>query len=209
MKKLIVALIVRVIFTSVLASQVQAVEYDYRVESAVTIALTAYIQDDETCKDTETKETCSAKVLKQKITNQNIIDTIGEYNDILFSKKAVLIYLPDQEQFVVRDGGMEYEVDDIGIYFDEDYYACAYTWTENYDKETYKGTGTCYSMMNFDLFGNTVQGFTTTKYKCTDMDTCYSRHSAKVSGNFEMEDSEGVLSGTIKMTGKLIKVPIE
>ena len=205
-KKSLVALFVGSILAGGLTQQARAVDYDYSVETTVTIALTVYEQGEETEKTSGAIKTTTAKVIIKKVTNRSIIDEVGEHEGITFSKSALLFRVRDSagdRKWVIRDKGREDHSIESEIYLSGVY---AYTRTENSNAMTVKEAGTGYGILNLSILGVEVQGFVTGKYTYASDETAgyayeLSSGTSLVSGYSE----RNTITGTIKFADKLIK----
>ena len=205
-KKSLVALFVGSILAGGLTQQARAVDYDYSVETTVTIALTVYEQGEETEKTSGAIKTTTAKVIIKKVTNRSIIDEVGEHEGITFSKSALLLMVTDSagdRKWVIRDKGREDHSIESEIYLSGVY---AYTRTENSNAMTVKEAGTVYGILNLSILGVELEGFVTSKYTYASDETAgyaykLSSGTSLVSGYSE----RNTITGTIKFADKLIK----
>ena len=205
-KKSLVALFVGSILAGGLTQQARAVDYDYSVETTVTIALTVYEQGEETEKTSGAIKTTTAKVIIKKVTNRSIIDEVGEHEGITFSKSALLLRVRDSagdRKWVIRDKGREDHSIESEIFLPGVY---AYTRTENSNAMTVKEAGTGYGILNLSILGVELEGFVTGKFTYASDETAgyaytLSSGTSLVSGYSE----RNTITGTIKFADKLIK----
>lgn len=208
-KKSLVALFVGSILAGGLTQQARAVDYDYSVETTVTIALTVYEQGEETEKTSGAIKTTTAKVIIKKVTNRSIIDEVGEHEGITFSKSALLLRVRDSagdRKWVIRDKGREDHSIESEIYGGFIEGVWAYTRTENSNAMTVKGAGTVYGILNLSILGVELEGFVTGKSTYASDETAgyaytLSSGTSLVSGYSE----RNTITGTIKFADKLIK----
>ena len=208
-KKSLVALFVGSILAGGLTQQARAVDYDYSVETTVTIALTVYEQGEETEKTSGAIKTTTAKVIIKKVTNRSIIDEVAEYEGITFSKSALLLMVTDyagDRKWVIRDKGREDHSIESEIYGGFIEGVWAYTRTENSNAMTVKGAGTVYGILNLSILGVELEGFVTGKYTYASDETAgyaytLSSGTSLVSGYSE----RNTITGIIRFADKLIK----
>ena len=197
-----------------LTQQARAVDYDYSVETTVTIALTVYEQGEETENASGAIKTTTAKVIIKKVTNRSIIDEVAEHEGITFSKSALLLMVTDSgdaRKWVIRDKGRDHSIEseiwDHSI--ESEIYIAgvdAYTKTENSNTLTVKGAGTGYGILNLSMLGVEVQGFVTGKYTYASDETAGYEYLLSSGTSLVSGYSEGTtFTGTIKFAGKLIK----
>ncbi len=205
-KKSLVALFVGSILAGGLTQQARAVDYDYSVETTVTIALTVYEQGEETEKTSGAIKTTTAKVIIKKVTNRSIIDEVAEYEGITFSKSALLLVVADStddRKWVIRDKGREDHSIESEIYLSEVY---ASTRTENSNAMTVKEAGTAYGILNLSILGVELEGFVTGKYTYASDETAGYAYTLSSGTSLVSGYSEGnTITGTIKFADKLIK----
>ena len=211
-KKSLVALFVGSILAGGLTQQARAVDYDYSVETTVTIALTVYEQGEETEKTSGAIKTTTAKVIIKKVTNRSIIDEVAEYEGITFSKSALLLMVTDyagDRKWVIRDKGREdHSIESIEseIYGGFIEGVLAYTRTENSNAMTVKEAGTGYGILNLSILGVELEGFVTGKYTYASDETAGYAYTLSSGTSLVSGYSEGTtFTGTIKFAGKLIK----
>ena len=216
-----------------LTQQARAVEYDYSVETTVTIALTVYEQGEETERTSGAIETTTAKVIIKKVTNRSIIDEVGEHEGITFSKSALLLMVTDSpdRKWVIRDKGREDHSIESEIHLSEigsGFYLShvetgakqpyAFTRTENSNAMTVKEAGTVYGILTLSILGVELEGFVTSKYTYASAETSdetagyeytLASGTSLVSGYSEENTitgtKENTITGTIKFADKLIK----